>query len=76
MKPTAIQERLRRGWSVEKTLTTPCKSFTKENKLWTYKGEEKNLSQWAKQFGIRVDTLHYRIKAGWTIEKALETKVS
>lgn len=27
MKPTAIQERLRRGWSVEKTLTTPIRKM-------------------------------------------------
>ena len=73
IKETAIQERLRRGWSVEKALTTPCKSFTKDNRVWEYQGESKNLSQWAKVVEIEVSTLHHRLKAGWTIEQTLET---
>lgn len=73
IKPTAITERLRRGWSVEKTLTTPCKSYTKEPKLWEYKGETKNLSQWAKILGLDYVALHARIRMGWEFTKAVET---
>jgi hypothetical protein len=76
LKDTAIQERLRRGWSVEKALTTPCRSFTKQNTKWTYKEETKNLSQWAKIIGINVDTLHHRLKNGWTLETPLKRRAS
>ena len=73
IKPTAITERLRRGWSIEKTLTTPCKSYTKETKLWKYKGETKNLSQWAKTLDLDYVALHARIRMSWEFTKAVET---
>ena len=73
IKPSALHERLSRGWSVEKTLTTPCKSFTKIKTLWTYKETDKTLGEWAKLYNIRLDTLTRRLESGWDLPKALET---
>lgn len=39
-----------------------------------YKG--KCLAQWAEENGIRTDTLNFRLRAGWPIEKALSTPVA
>lgn len=40
-----------------------------------YKGVKKPLTVWAREKGINPSTLLYRIKRGWTVERALETKV-
>lgn len=40
------------------------------NHLLTYKGKTLNLTQWAKELGIPVARLSYRINHGWTIERA------
>lgn len=37
----------------------------------TFRGETKTLSQWARDSGLRVDTLFLRLKRGFPIEKAL-----
>lgn len=45
-------------------------------RLLTYKGETKTLSEWAKEFNMSPQILHYRIsEAKWDIEKALHTEV-
>lgn len=42
----------------------------------TYKGETKTISEWSTITGIAVSTLYMRLSSyGWSIEKALETKV-
>lgn len=45
------------------------------NRLITYKGQTKTATEWAEQFHINRDTLTMRLKAGWSVEKALETPV-
>lgn len=47
---------------------------TRRNHLLTYKGETKNITEWAKITGISVTALTKRICRNWTIERALETK--
>lgn len=47
----------------------------RSNRLLTYKGQTKPLIEWAEQFQIPKHTLARRLKAGWSIEKALETPV-
>ena len=37
-------------------------------------GETKNLCEWADKFGIARSTLSMRLRKGWSVEKALETK--
>ena len=41
----------------------------------TYQNETKSISDWARSTGVRIDTLHYRFAAGWSVEKALTTPV-
>lgn len=40
-----------------------------------YNGEKLSITQWARRFGIKMLTLRFRIKKGWSIEKALTTPV-
>ena len=47
----------------------------RSNHLITYKGQTKTAIEWAEQFHINRDTLAMRLKAGWSVEKALETPV-
>lgn len=39
----------------------------------TFKGETKNLSAWAKEKNIKRATLEARLKAGWSLDRALGT---
>lgn len=48
----------------------------RNNKILTYKGNSKSLAEWAEMYGLRRDTLLYRINANWSVEKALTRKVS
>lgn len=61
------------GWSLEKSLETPP---MKNGRFITYKGITKNITEWAKELGIKPDILAQRLRAGWNIEKAFETKVN
>lgn len=45
------------------------------NRIITFNGESKCLTEWAEQIGIHTTTLHLRLKHGWTIERALTTKL-
>lgn len=47
----------------------------RNNHLITYKGQTKTVMEWAEQFQINRYTLTMRLKAGWSVEKALETPV-
>lgn len=49
----------------------------RNNRLWTYQGETKTVSAWAKQVGIHKTTLLDRVvDFHWSIEKALTTPVN
>lgn len=69
-----IEDRIAKGWSVERALTTPMKKHTTGTLL--YKGESVTVRQ-ASQLGARVEqhTLRRRIKLGWSVEEAIETPV-
>lgn len=41
------------------------------NKLVTYKGVTKTISQWAEYMNVPKQTLYARLKRGWDIERAL-----
>lgn len=46
------------------------------NVLIEYNGEKKTMSQWAEEYGIRLTTLHNRLRyLGWSIDKALNEPV-
>lgn len=42
------------------------------NRLITYNGETKTITQWAEYCGLSYRNLYYRLKAGYSIEKAIE----
>lgn len=46
---------------------------TRVSRLLTYNGETKCLTEWARGIGVDPKTLYYRLKQGWTLEKALTT---
>lgn len=47
----------------------------RSNRLVTYDGETKTLSDWCSLRGIAVDTLKWRLNNGWSVHKALFTPV-
>lgn len=65
--------RIRTGWSVEKALTTPLQKQPKNSKPITdhlgniFPSKQKMCKHW----GIPGNTYNLRIKAGWSVEKAL-----
>lgn len=70
MPISTFWNRLDRGWSIEKTLTEP----TFQVKTYTYQGKTQTLFEWAKELGIKKDTLDARIRRrGWSVEKAFST---
>lgn len=48
---------------------------TRRSVMKTYNGQTLTIAQWARKYGLRVDTLWRRLKAGWNIEKALTKPV-
>lgn len=47
----------------------------RNNHLITYKGQTKNVTQWAEERGMNRVTILYRLKNNWPIEKAMNQKV-
>ncbi len=72
--------RLADGKTLEEVLSKKKGCFFRDNnprqRYLTYKGQTKRMRDWAEEFGIKVPTLSNRIKLGWSMEKALNTRVS
>lgn len=69
---TTLHYRLGQGWGVEKSLTTPVsKQQQPVNKRIEFNGKIQGLAAWAREFGIKQETLFSRLRHGWTIERAL-----
>lgn len=43
------------------------------NRPLEYKGEKRNLCEWAERFGLDKATLHGRLRRGWSVARSLET---
>ena len=41
----------------------------------TYKGETKPMADWCRQYGIRVNTAHKRIKLGWSLDRVFNENI-
>lgn len=54
------------------TMAEQAKNKT-NNVYLEFRGEQKIISEWAKETGIKYVTLHRRIKDGWSVERALTT---
>ena len=65
-----LYSRLSKGWSIEKTLTTPTDSRIKYIE---YKGKRKSIKEWEKELGFSKDLISQRLKRGWDIDKAFNT---
>lgn len=58
-------------WSTQKEQCNNRRS----NRLLTYKGETKTMTQWAESIGMNVGTLKYRLRLGWSVQDAIETPI-
>ena len=67
-----ILERLERGWSVNKAITTPVRS---SHKSVTFNGQTKTLSEWSKEVNIKNAEIWRRLNRGWSVEEALTVPV-
>lgn len=48
---------------------------TRRNRMYSINGETKCLTDWAKQFGVSRDGVDYRLRKGWSFERALTEAV-
>jgi hypothetical protein len=50
-------------------------SLNRRVTVWlTFKGKKQCMTSWAKEYGVPVPTLHNRLKRGWPLKKALQSK--
>ena len=47
---------------------------TTRNRLFTHAGRTMCLVEWAQELGVHYTTIHYRLKDGWSIDRALTTR--
>lgn len=78
LSQSALFSRLKRGWSVKKSLEIPLRQMRQSEKLdVSYKGESKPLKEWAEILGLPYGTLWHRIRhREWSIVRAFETPVN
>lgn len=48
---------------------------TRTNRHIKYRGETLTISEWANKIGMKYGTLRERIRRGWSISKAIRTKI-
>jgi hypothetical protein len=56
------------------TMTEQCNN-RRSNRIIEYDGRSQTLQQWSRELGIGYGTLHSRFELGWSIDKALQTRV-
>ncbi|MES9901030.1 MAG: hypothetical protein ABW148_18690 [Sedimenticola sp.] len=70
--PYNIKARIRAGWTVHKTLTTPERAF---HKIVKYKGKKRSVKEWSRLYNVSYKVLAKRLWNGWTMEEALTIPV-
>lgn len=85
-----IRDRLRRGWTVEKAITTPMNvapgerlmdrarrpsGASSHRRRFEHAGRSLTVTQWAEHTGISYATLANRLRSGWPVGKALTKPV-
>lgn len=76
---TTVRERFKRGWSIEESFKLRPREFVHQpnkrvcDKYFTIDGVERNISDWAKHYGISRHTVYKRLEKGWDILDALTT---
>lgn len=76
---TTIFYRIKSGWSVADTLTTPNDAYhtgklrvpRSNNRIIEHDGKRMSLSEWSRHIGVTRGALLARLKRGWPLEKAL-----
>lgn len=75
---SVLRARLLTGWSLKDSLTVPVNTdiCIKAKEVEDHLGNKYNsITSMCKSYGLGIDTYKYRIKKGWTVEKALTTLV-
>ena len=67
---STLRERIQRGWSTEKVLTSPV-----DPKKFESDGETKTILQLALEAGIDKSVIRKRLDRGWSVKKAITTPV-
>lgn len=57
----------KRGWSVEKAITTPIQRET----VLTADGKTRNIQEWAQELHMTRQNINNRLRQGWTIEQII-----
>jgi hypothetical protein len=76
IKVENLYTRLNRlGWSTERALTTPARTFHRGNgQKISFSGQTLSLSEWAERLSLNLSTLWVRLNYyGWSVERALTT---
>ena len=60
----------RQGMSVSEALTKPV-----VDKRITYNSKTQSISKWSRECGVQGSTIRYRLRCGWSVERALSTEV-
>lgn len=66
-----LRNRLRRGWDVNRALTTPAKP--QRLMLLEHGGFQRSLAEWAREIGVSWSTLRRRLDAGLATEAVLSS---
>jgi len=69
---SVLAHRLRRGWSVNRTLSTPPEKVVKRMR---FDGRNMTYQEWEYETGIKQRRLRRRRAAGWTEEQTVTTRV-
>ena len=73
LSPQVVTQRLQKGWTVKRSLTTPVKPAERRIE---FNGQTHSLAEWADKLGIDRVTLQNRLDLlGWTVERALTCPV-
>lgn len=78
VKRSALHRRIKMGWSPEKVIETPIGETSGRfaaGSFITYDGLTLSISEWSRRTGVHKDTLSYRLRNGWSPERALTTPV-
>lgn len=70
MSHTTIVRRWKRGYSMD---APALAKIYKKSRWLTYQGESLPVPEWARRAGLTYEALRQRLKAGWTVERALTT---
>lgn len=71
ISPSAIQNRINSGWSIECAVDTPIRNA----RIYNYNGEICTVVEFGKKYNINSKLIYKRLRNGMTIKEAIETPV-